>query len=181
MKPIKYIALLRGINVGGHNVPMARLRELFAELGFDNVRTYIQTGNVFFESGETDAAGLTDKIEHHLQMALNYEVPTFVRTVEQLAETLAVAPFDRIELTPETRHLIVFISGTLPADLKLPLFSPKGDYELVGLTPGAVFVVVHLINGKFASSNFLEKTYGVQTTVRFYHTATKILAAAEAG
>ena len=178
MKPTKYIALLRGINIGGHNVQMERLRALFVELGFSNVRTYIQTGNVFFESAETDAAELTGKIEDHLRAALGYDVPTFVRTIEQLAETLAAAPFDGIELTPETRHLIVFISKSLPADLKLPLLSPKGDYELIGLTDRAVFVAVHLIKGKFASSNFLEQTFGVKTTARFYHTAGKILAAA---
>src|SRR3712207_3045843 len=49
-----YIALLGGINVGGHNVKMEHLRQLFAQLGFANVRSYIQTGNVFFETSEDD-------------------------------------------------------------------------------------------------------------------------------
>ncbi len=54
-----YIALLGGINVGGHNVKMEHLRQLFTQLGFANVRSYIQTGNVFFETSQDDRHVLT--------------------------------------------------------------------------------------------------------------------------
>ena len=70
-----YIALLRGINVGGHLVKMERLRDLFMELGFTHVRTYIQSGNVFFETTQTDRKGVSQTIEQHLHQALGYEVP----------------------------------------------------------------------------------------------------------
>src|SRR5215831_13131357 len=83
MKQTTYVALLRGINVGGHTVTMERLRELFRELGYAGVRTYIQTGNVFFESSEQDVQILRSAIERHLRAALGYEVPTCLRTVEE--------------------------------------------------------------------------------------------------
>ncbi|HEV2405968.1 MAG TPA: DUF1697 domain-containing protein, partial [Ktedonobacterales bacterium] len=77
---MRYIALLRGVNVGGHVVKMERLRALFAELGLSNVRTYIQSGNVFFDTEQTDRVALTASIEEHLRAALGYAVPVFLRT-----------------------------------------------------------------------------------------------------
>ncbi len=174
----QYIAFLRGINVGGHNVKMEDLRGLFAELGFTNVRTYIQTGNVFFESDKALPRDLASRIETYLENRLGYKVPTFVRTVEQLQTTLNKAPFTDIELTPDTRHMIVFVSSEIPKTAKFPLLSPKGDYEIIGAMSGELYVVVHLINGKFLSSNFIEKTFDVATTGRFFHTSLKILEAA---
>lgn len=69
-----WIALLRGINVGGHMVKMEHLRRSFTELGLTNVRTYIQTGNVFFEAPEDDRAALAQRIEQHLREALGYDI-----------------------------------------------------------------------------------------------------------
>src|SRR5690348_3020315 len=71
-----WVALLRGINVGGHTVTMARMRELFGELGFGGVRSYIQSGNIFFQSDEPDRPALRGRIEQHLQATLGYAVPT---------------------------------------------------------------------------------------------------------
>src|SRR5215216_2224735 len=79
-KRMTWIALLRGINVGGHTVTMARLRQLFAELGLANVRTYIQSGNVFFDGGAEDRSVLRPQIEAHLQTAMGYAVPVCLRT-----------------------------------------------------------------------------------------------------
>ncbi|HEX9961588.1 MAG TPA: DUF1697 domain-containing protein, partial [Pyrinomonadaceae bacterium] len=68
---IKYVAFLRGINVGGrHLVKMEDLRVLFASMNFENVKTYIQSGNVIFETSETSADVLAGKIERGLKEAL---------------------------------------------------------------------------------------------------------------
>ncbi len=91
METTKYIAFLRGINIGGHNIKMERLRELFSQLGFADVRSYIQTGNIFFETTETDRAALARKIELHLFAALGYEVPTFLRTVRETTDEAELA------------------------------------------------------------------------------------------
>ena len=99
-----YIALLRGINVGGHTVKMERLRGLFGELGLERVRSYIQTGNVFFESDEADTRTLQATIERHLRAALGYEVATCLRTVAEVEQLLARDPFKEIAVTPETGH-----------------------------------------------------------------------------
>ena len=82
---MRYIAFLRGINLGGHNVKMDRLRVLFEELGLGDVTTFIASGNVIFDSDERDADTLADRIEAHLAQALGYDVPTFLRTDVELA------------------------------------------------------------------------------------------------
>jgi len=104
-----YIALLRGISVGGHNVKMDLLRGLFEDLGFDRVRSYIQTGNVFFESREHDTRVLRTAIERHLRTALGYEVATCMRTVEDVEQLLVRDPFIRYTRDPGQTF-----SGDLP-------------------------------------------------------------------
>lgn len=89
----RYVALLRGLNVGGHRVKMDRLRALFGEMGFAGVSTFIASGNVLFEAGSAGADALERRIEAHLEAALGYAVATFLRTPEELAAAAALDPF----------------------------------------------------------------------------------------
>lgn len=177
-----YIALLRGINVGGHTVKMERLRALFAELGFANVRTYIQSGNVFFETSQDDRAALIQTIEQHLRAALGYAVPVCLRTVPELEHILALDPFKDRDVTPDMRLCIAFASHLIPRDLALPLWSPKRDMEIIHTTDYDAFVIWHIINGRPpASQGFPDKPLGGNVTTRFFHTTAKILQAAQQG
>ena len=177
-----YIALLRGINVRGHQVKMERLRELFTELGLANVRTYIQTGNVFFEAAEGEREELTAAIEAYLLQALGYDVPTFLRTAPELERTLALDPFKGAPVTDDTRLTVVFAANPIPQALALPMWSPKRDTEIRAVTALDAFVVWYLKDGKApAPQSFLEKTLGGKVTARFLHTTAKILEAAQAG
>ncbi len=87
------IAFLRAINVGGHVVKMERLRECFETAGFQNVETFIASGNVIFETREKPGAGLEAKIEGQLLKLLGYETATFVRTPAEVAAIAANQPF----------------------------------------------------------------------------------------
>lgn len=80
----KYCAFLRSINVGGHVLKMERLRELFKELKFAHVETFIASGNVIFETKSAPDEKLERKIEKHMEAALGYEVGTFVRSMEEI-------------------------------------------------------------------------------------------------
>jgi uncharacterized protein (DUF1697 family) len=176
----EYIALLRGINVGGHQVKMERLRALFGEMGFDRVRSYIQTGNVFFSSEEQDAQVLRTKIEEHLQTALGYAVATCLRTREELATLVSLDPFHGIEPTPDTRLAITFFAEPVSDTLSTPYLTPDGAYEVIGMTPTELFVVWHLKNGRPGNSyGFLEKKFKVPATTRLWHTTANILEAAK--
>lgn len=177
---MRTIALLRGINVGGHLVKMERLRDLFAELGYRDVRTYIQTGNVFFDAPEGDRAAMTLAIEEHLRQALGYAVPVFLRTIPELERTLALDPFREETITPEMRLNVVFTASPITPTLTLPAWSAKRDMEIRSVAEMAAFVVWYLRDGRPPSSmTFIEKTLGSATTSRFLHTTAKILEAAK--
>ena len=181
MNDTTYVALLRGINVGGHNVKMEQLRGLFGELGFANVRSYIQTGNVFFESANIDRASLRSTIEEHLQATLGYAVPTILRTVDEVEKVMALDPFRDITVTDDMRLSITFLSEPVAERLPVHYRTPDGAYEVVERTPSEIFVVWRLQNGRPGSSyGLIEKLLGVPGTVRFWHTTAKILAAAKA-
>ncbi|HVN55038.1 MAG TPA: DUF1697 domain-containing protein [Anaerolineaceae bacterium] len=89
----QFVAFLRAVNVGGRFVRMEDLRKMFADLGFAQVETFIQSGNVFFSSPDEDAPGLEKRIEAHLAQALGYAVMTFLRTPGELAAIAGYAPF----------------------------------------------------------------------------------------
>jgi uncharacterized protein (DUF1697 family) len=177
---VTYIAFLRAVNVGGRVVPMTRLRALFEELGFEGVRTYIQSGNVFFSTKKGDRAALTRRIEGHLRDTLGFEVPTMLRTIDEVEAALALDPFKRVKVTPDVRLSILFLSKALPRDLKLPLDFPKQRSTLLHTTPGEAFVVMRVVPGRVPNPvAHVERTYGVSATARFFATTAKILAAAK--
>jgi uncharacterized protein (DUF1697 family) len=180
--PVKqnYVALLRAVNVGGRFVRMERLRALFEELGLKRVRTFIQSGNVFFESGAANRTTLARRIEAHLGAELGFECPVFLRTIGELEQALAIDAFDTVKVTPQTRLAVLFLAKPLPASVVLPHRSPKGDCEILAVTPGEAFAVLHQQDGRPGNpAAYMEKAFGINTTVRFHHTALKMLAAAK--
>jgi uncharacterized protein (DUF1697 family) len=88
-----HIALLRGINVGGKNIiKMERLKQVFVDMGFSDVKTYIQSGNIIFRTSESDKLKLTNKIEHQLQKTFSAEIKTLILTAAEIEETVKNAP-----------------------------------------------------------------------------------------
>lgn len=113
----RYIAFLRGINVGGHRVKMDELRDHFAALKFANVSTFIASGNVIFDATSPDPAELERRIEAHLERALGYEAATFVRTPADLATILETRPFPSEEVeTPGFTVHVGFLRQALAAE-----------------------------------------------------------------
>lgn len=91
-----YIALLRGINVGGHNkVPMAELHELLKNSGFQNVQTYIQSGNVILESSEEQINSIEEDIKKAILDYFGFDVPVIVKTNNELQTIFDVCPFTK--------------------------------------------------------------------------------------
>ena len=93
----KYVALLRGINLGRRRVKMDHLRSLFEELRFSAVSTFIASGNVIFETGTEDERAIERQIERHLKNALGYEVETFIRTADEIESIADFQPFAAAE------------------------------------------------------------------------------------
>jgi uncharacterized protein (DUF1697 family) len=93
MPPVRYVAFLRAINVGGHVVKMDQLRKIFAAMRLQNVETFIASGNVIFEAAG-DARALERKIEKGLAAALGYEVEVFLRSIGELSAIARHEPFE---------------------------------------------------------------------------------------
>jgi len=124
----RYIALLRAINVGGHNVKMEQLRALFVELGFSGVETFIASGNVSFEAPEGDASALAERIEAHLCAALGYEVATFLRTPAELAAVVRYEPFPGVAAPSDALYICFFAAPPAPeTEAKLRALGSEAD------------------------------------------------------
>lgn len=107
---MRYVALLRAINVGGHTVKMDRLRSIFESMRFADVETFIASGNVLFDTRAADRSALERRIEQRLEQELGYEVGTFLRTGQELAAVCACRPFD----DPDKGRLSIAFLKTAP-------------------------------------------------------------------
>ena len=167
----RYIAFLRAINVGGHIVKMERLRSLFEELGFDNVETFIASGQVIFDTRATDPGKLEAKIEKHLRAALGYDVATFIRTPEQLRKVAELA-------RPDGRTLYVCFTRQRPnkaAQDKLSTYNDDtNEFEVHG-TEIYWYRRGGLSDTKFTGA-LLEKIIGMPATARNVNTVNRLVA-----
>ena len=111
----RLIAFLRAINVGGHTVTMARLRQEFEGLGFTDVETFIASGNVIFTSRAGDQVAIEKKVEARLQSSLGYEVATFVRTDAEVAAVAGYQPFPAAQIEDGAALYVGFVGRPLNA------------------------------------------------------------------
>ena len=102
---MKYVAFLRAVNVGGRIVKMERLRKIFEELKFKNVKTFIQSGNVILETGEKNKDILMKKIEKKLKVSLGYEVLVMLRKNKELKNIVKNNPFKEEKFDENTSPL----------------------------------------------------------------------------
>ncbi len=111
---MKYIALLRGINVGGNKkVAMADLRALAESLGLDDARTLLQSGNLVFRAAKRATAGLERDLEQATRKRLKLEIDFMVRTAEEWQAIVAANPFAR-EAQADPGHLLVLCLKSAP-------------------------------------------------------------------
>ncbi len=134
-----YIALLRGINVGAkHRMSMAELTQTLHEAGFANVRTYIQSGNVLFES-DGEEAELREKMEQAIYKRFGFPVPVILRTSRELQAIVDHCPFTAEEIQAaeaasgvESLHVCMLLSAPTPESAeKLKSFPAGGDRFVV--------------------------------------------------
>lgn len=101
-----YVALLRGVNVGGHHkLPMAELAAIVAEAGGRQVQTYIQSGNAVFQTRPSLASDLTERIADGIEERCGFRVPVVLRAIDELREVIAANPFARPGVEPRLLHV----------------------------------------------------------------------------
>ena len=171
----RYVAFLRSINVGCRIVKMDRLRRVFESLGFSNVETFIASGNVVFESTSKNAKALEGKIEAKLKEALGYEVATFVRTTDELADIAEYKPFGNLK--PGEGLYIAFVAEPPGAATKRKLMSSRTKTNDFRVHKREIY---WLCRTRFSESEFsgplLDKILGTPATVRNVNTVRKIAA-----
>ena len=178
----KYISILRGINVGGkRKILMADLRELYESLDFENVITYIQSGNVIFESKKKNAnTTFTKKITQAIFDKYGFEVPVIIRSVEEIKSIVENHPFEKKEGAQIENLCLTFLSE-IPSDENLEKINTY-DYspDLFQIIEDNVFL---FIQGKYHQSkltnNFFEKKLKVSATTRNWKTVNKLLELSE--
>jgi uncharacterized protein (DUF1697 family) len=175
---VHYIALLRGVNVGGITVKSAELREVFKELGFDDVRTVLASGNVVFSA--TDAAASADvkqRIEQALRERFGYDAWIVLVTREQVERVVEAFPFDASDATRQP--WVVFGSDEAVLD-ELVASAGESDPEVDPIARGDGVVYWNPVKGTTVDTPFgrlLGKPrYKAVTTNRNLRTLLKLLA-----
>lgn len=167
-----YIALLRGINVGGHKkLKMADLKLLFEDLGFQNVTTYIQSGNVVFSAKEKD--GLAETISKEIENRFGWEVPVLVKTADTIAHILKDCPFEEAK---RAEAYFMLLASQPETELMAAVREISYPNEEFVLTSECVYIYFGNGYGNAKlNNNFFEKKLKVAATTRNYRTLTKLI------
>ena len=173
---IIYIALLRGINVGGKNIiKMSDLKRVFEGIGLYEVKTYIQSGNVLFKSNEEEEA-LRMKIEHEIEKVFGFSVLVILRTATELKQIIQNCPFSEEEASSSSKVESLYVSLLLRTPLQenmdcLKTYKNEDDEYLI--EGREVFLLFrNSIRNSRLSSNL--KKLDVPSTVRNWKTINKL-------
>jgi len=168
-----YIALLRGINVGGHKkILMADLKSIFVSLGFEKVITYIQSGNVVFNASEKEL-DLSNKISEAIDAKYSFNVPVLVKKASELNQIVSKCPF-----SDEKREKSYFIllkenPSKENMDITAAFSSTKEEFSI---TKNCIYIYYATGAGKAKMGiNFFEKKLEVDATARNYRSMTKLI------
>jgi uncharacterized protein (DUF1697 family) len=175
---IKYVAFLRAVNIGGRIVKMEVLKKIFEELNLKNVKTFIQTGNVIFETAGKDKNIVVTKIEKKLKTSLGYEVLVMLRTDKELADIAKNNPFKDDELDKDTRVYIAFLYNEPGKETENILSLLNNKNESFVLKEDEIYCKVRKDEKKssYFSILLLEKKLGIPLTTRNQTTVNKIKA-----
>lgn len=171
-----YIALLRGINVGGNNIiKMSALAQAFEECGYTEVSTYIQTGNVLFATEERDTHEIAKTIETHLSKTFNYDSKIVLRSKEELKKILDFIPTEW-KTRKDIRCYIAFTKDPVTAEDVSREIKLRQDIDFIKIGKGALYMTT-LLSGitKSGFSKLVGTPVYKYITIRNLNTTQKIL------
>ena len=162
---MKYVAFLRGINVGKHRrISMAELKHAFEAAGYGEVSTYIASGNVIFNAVGEDVETLTAEAEVKLESALGYHLDVIMRSADALSGLVAANPFAEVQRTDQIRLNVTFLGDPPKDDQPAPQVP---GFRIVHVAGRAVCSVLDLGEiGMTDVMTMLEKTFGKRITTR---------------
>jgi uncharacterized protein (DUF1697 family) len=169
---MKYVAFLRAINVGGHAIiKMADLKKMFESAGLENVQTYIQSGNVIFES-EEEADSLAKQIERQLEKAAEYKIHVFVRTMREVQSIVEKPPFTA---KADETVFVAFLNKKPVRKSQQALLAFKSEADDFAFKGRELYNLRRDRDKSIFSGNLVEKTLKMPSTTRNLTTITKIV------
>ena len=170
-----YIALLRGINVGGHNkLPMRDLVQDLEALGLENVSTYIQSGNVVFQTPRIARAELAAEIGAAIEHRHGFRPQVLLLSLEDLATAVSQNPYPQAIAEPKTLHFF-FLETSPPAPDLARLAAAQTEREQFALVDKVFYLHAPDGIGRSRLAQIVEKALGVATTARNWRTVSKLL------
>jgi uncharacterized protein (DUF1697 family) len=171
-----YVVLLRGINVGGNNkIAMTDLRKLLADLGFSNVITYIQSGNLVFKSEVKDPSLIEEMIKQGIREKFSLNIEVIAKSLEELSKIIRSTPFKEADSSKGEKIYLTFLSKKPSGDLieKLEKVDGEGDKILVEVKTGYILCKKGYSETVY-NNNFIERTLNVIATSRNFQTTKKL-------
>ncbi|NRT10647.1 DUF1697 domain-containing protein [Flavobacterium sp. 14A] len=172
-----HLALLRGINVSGHNmIKMDLLKTTLEKIGFTNVETYVQSGNVFVDTEEVNAAKVGFIIKQEIFKAFGYDVPTIVIGISDLQNCFKNNPYLKEKDADVKKLYVAFVSKELKSeninDLKISQFKP----DVAALDQNRIFIKYAVGAGKTRlDQKYIEKKLNLTATIRNWNSVTNLL------
>jgi uncharacterized protein (DUF1697 family) len=171
-----YISMLRGINVGGHKrIKMDQLRRSFEALGFEQVKTYIQSGNVVFKTAKISTSGLSKRIEERILTDFGFSVSVISRTGDEVGTTIANNPFLKERgIDPEKLHVMFLSAAPEPAALKklADLIAPPDQCR--SFERGIYFYLPNGVSQSVLMKKPVDRMLAVVTTTRNWRTVNSL-------
>ncbi|TRX16501.1 DUF1697 domain-containing protein [Flavobacterium franklandianum] len=172
-----HLALLRGINVSGHNmIKMEVLKSALEAVGFQNVQTYIQSGNVFVDTEKENAAAVGFKIKQEIFKAFGHEVPVVVIGKTDLEACFKNNPFLKEANLDIKKLYVAFISTTLRSDSLNDLKMSQVKPDEASIDSSRIYIKYDVGAGKTRfDQKYIEKKLSVTATIRNWNTVTQLL------
>ena len=175
---MEFVALLRGINVGGNNlIKMSELKRCFDKLGFGNVRTFIASGNVLFEHAEAVGPKLTARIEATLEKTFDYRASIVLRSAKELRAIVTGAPQGFGREPAKFRYDVIFLKQPLTASVAMKSVRTKDGVDQAFAGKGVLYFSRLIAK---ATQSQMGKIVGLPVyksmTIRNWNTTTKLLA-----
>lgn len=176
-----YISILRGINVSGHKlIKMDALRNLYENMGFSNVTTYVQSGNVIFRGEDIELKILEKQISQQIEKEFGFQVPVIVLSIEKLQQIIDNNPFAEDKNKDQSFFHVTFLSSRPDKYDTNTIEDKKQNEEEISFSDNAVYLYCPNGYGRTKlTNNFLEAKLKVGATTRNWKTTQELLKIAE--
>jgi uncharacterized protein (DUF1697 family) len=172
----KLVGFLRGINVGGHHkVPMAELKNILTQIGCENVKTILNSGNFVFESNNKDITKLENKIESVLSKSFGFAIPVILIPHKKINALVNDNPFASIAVHKNTRLYISFLKDTPNIKLAIPYISNDQAFRIIDVKDKIIVSFLDITTTSTPKGmDDLEKLFGKNITTRNWNTIQKL-------